>query len=49
MRFNKFCTGLITGLRKDLAALLNQSSLNTLTFQLIDHFQEVQNISQNEK
>ena len=49
MRFNKFCTGLITGLRKDLAALLNQSSLNTLTFQLIEHFQEVQNISQNEK
>ena len=26
---------------KDLAGLLNQLSLNTLTFQLIDHYQEV--------
>ena len=29
------------GLMKDLAGMLNQSSLNTLTFQLIDHYQEV--------
>ena len=29
------------GLMKDLAGLLNQSSLNTLTFQLKDHYQEV--------
>ena len=41
MLFKKFCTGLITGLMKDLAELLNQSSLNTVTFQLIDHYQEV--------
>ena len=41
MLFNKFCTGLITGLMKDLARFLNQLSLNTLTFQLIDHYQEV--------
>ena len=26
---------------KDLARLMNQSSLNTLIFQLIDHYQEV--------
>ena len=26
---------------KDLAGLLNQLSLNTLKFQLIDHYQEV--------
>ena len=37
----KFCTGLITGLMKDLAGLLNSLSLNTLTCQLIDHYQEV--------
>ena len=29
------------GLIKDLAGMLNQSSLNTLTFRLIDHYQEV--------
>ena len=29
------------GLMKDIAELLNQSSLNTLTFQLIDYYQEV--------
>ena len=29
------------GLMKDLAGLFNQSSLNTLTFQLIDRYQEV--------
>ena len=39
--FKKFCTGLITGLMKDLVGLLKQSSLNTLTFQLIDHYHEV--------
>ena len=31
----------MSGFKKDLAGLLNQSSLNTLTFQLIDHYQEV--------
>ena len=35
--FKKFCTGLIIGLMKDLVGLLNQSSLNTLTFQRTDH------------
>ena len=39
--FKKFCTGLITGLMKDLVRLLNQSYLSTLIFQLIDHYQEV--------
>ena len=29
------------GLIKNLVGLLNQSSLNTLTFQLIDHYQDV--------
>ena len=29
------------GLMKDLAGLFNQSSLNTLTSRLIDHYQEV--------
>ena len=29
------------GLMKDMARLLNQLSLNTLTFQLIDAYQEV--------
>ena len=29
------------GLMNDLARLLNQSSLNTLIFELIDHYQEV--------
>ena len=38
MLFKKFCTGLITGLIKDLAGLLNYLSVNTLTFQLIDHY-----------
>ena len=41
MLFKKFCTRLITGLMKDLAGFLNESSLSTLTFQLIDHYQEV--------
>ena len=41
MLFKKFCTELITGLMKDLAGLLNESSINTLTFQLIDHYQDV--------
>ena len=36
MLFKKFCTWLIIGLMKDLAVLLNQWSLNTLTFQLTD-------------
>ena len=34
----RFCTGLMTGLMKDLFGLLNQSILNTLTFQLTDHY-----------
>ena len=29
------------GLMMDLTGLLNQLSLNTLTFRLIDHYQEV--------
>ena len=29
------------GLMKDLAGMLNQSSLNTLTFHFIDHYQGV--------
>ena len=41
MLFKKFCTGLIIGLMKDLVGLLNQLSLNTLTFQITDHHQEV--------
>ena len=41
MLFKKFCTGLITGLMKDLAGLLNLLSLSTSTCQLIDHYQEV--------
>ena len=41
MLFKKFCAGLITGLIKHLAGLLNQSSVNTLIFQLIDHYQGV--------
>ena len=39
--FQEICTGLITGLIKDLAGLLNSLSLNTLTFRVIDHYQEV--------
>ena len=31
----------MSGLMKDLAGLLNQSSLNTLTFRLTDRYQEV--------
>ena len=34
--FKKFYTWLMFGLIKDLAGLLNQLSLNTLTFQLTD-------------
>ena len=34
--FKKFCTGLITGLMKNLAGFLNQLVHNTLTFQLTD-------------
>ena len=41
MLFKKFCTGLIIGLMKHLVVSFNLSSLNTLTFQLIDHYQEV--------
>ena len=40
MLFKKFCTELIIGVMKDVVGLLNQSSLNTLTFQLIDHYQK---------
>ena len=39
--FKKFCTELITGLMKDLVGLLNQCILNTLIFQVLDHYQEV--------
>ena len=39
--FKRFCTELIIGLMKDLIGFLKQSSLNTQTFQLIDHYQEV--------
>ena len=35
--FKKFCAELITGLMKVLVGLLNQLSLSTLMFQLIDH------------
>ena len=31
----------MSGLMKDLAGLLNQSSLNKLIFQLMKHYQEV--------
>ena len=41
MLVKTFCPGLITGLMKDLAELLSQSSLNALTFQFIGHYQEV--------
>ena len=34
--FKKFYTAKKDGLKKDLVGLLNQSSLTTLTFQLID-------------
>ena len=37
----KFYTGLMFGLINNLAGMLNQLSLNTLTFRLIDHYQEV--------
>ena len=36
--FKKFYIGLIVGLIKDLAGLLNQSNRNTLIFQLISHY-----------
>ena len=39
--FKKFYTWLIIGLMMDLTGLLNQSSHNTLTSQLIDYYQEV--------
>ena len=39
--FQGVCTELITGLMKDLVGLLNQSSLNKLTFQFIDRYQGV--------
>ena len=39
--FQKIFTPLMSGLIKDLAGLFNQSSLNTLTFRLKDHYQEV--------
>ena len=38
MLFKTFCTGLIIGLMKDLVGLLNESGLNTLIFQLINHY-----------
>ena len=41
MIFKKFSTGFVTGLMKDLLELLNESSLNKLTFQLMDHYQGV--------
>ena len=37
MLFKKFYIGLMPGLMKDLAGLLNQLNNNTLIFQLIDH------------
>ena len=40
MLFKKFCRGLINELMKDMAGLVNSLSLNTLTFQPIDHYQE---------
>ena len=39
--FKKFYTLLMPGLMKDVAGLMGQSSLNTLTFQPIDLYQEV--------
>ena len=41
MLFKKFYARLMFGLMEDLAGLLNQLSLDTLTFRLIDHYQEV--------
>ena len=40
MFFKKFCTGSIIELMKNLGGLLDQSSLNTLTFRFTDHYQE---------
>ena len=40
--FKKFYADLITGLVKVLVGLLNQSSLNTLMFQFLDHYWKVQ-------
>ena len=39
--FQKLYTWLMFGLMKDLAGMLNQSSLNALTFPLTDRYQEV--------
>ena len=39
--FKKFYTWLMPGLMKDVAGLMGQSSLNTVTFQPIDLYQEV--------
>ena len=39
--FKKFYTRLMFELIKGLAGMLNQLSLNTLKFRLIDHYQEV--------
>ena len=39
--FKKFYTWLMFGLMKDLAGMMNQSSLNTSIFLPIDHYQEV--------
>ena len=41
MLFKKFYNWLIIGLMKDMTELMNQLSLNTLTFRLIDRYQEV--------
>ena len=41
MLFKKFYTWLIIGLMKDMTELMNQLNLNTLTFRLIDRYQEV--------
>ena len=40
--FKKFYIELIIGLMKVLVGLLNQSSLNTLIFQFLDHYWEIQ-------
>ena len=39
--FKKFYIWLMLGLIMDLVEMLNQLSLNTLIFQLVDHYQEV--------
>ena len=40
--FKKFYIDLIIGLMKVLVGLLNQSSLNTLIFQFLDHYWKIQ-------